>query len=83
MNKKWKYNKVVIEGENFSINGLNIWSFEWKTIGERIDVKDPIYVQDYTFDVYEITDGFKKAKFATGEFSNRVWGIYLQNDEEA
>lgn len=75
---KWEHIKTVVDGDRFEINGLNIWDNEWKDTGERIQIKDPLYAQDFTFTVYEISKGETTAKFAAGEFSNCVWGIYLK-----
>ena len=54
----------------------NIWNKEWKNTGEKINVKDPLYNQNYTFEIYEINDNGKTIKFSAGEFSNNIWGIY-------
>jgi hypothetical protein len=75
----WKYIATVVDGDRFEIGGLNIWNNKWTDTGERVDVKDPLYGQEYTFPVYVIISGDKQAKFAAGEFSNCVWGIYQDN----
>ncbi len=75
--KNWEFFRSVIDGEELRLQGLNIWDFPWKATGESISVKDPIYQQSHVFSVYEITDGPVSVHFATGEFSNLVWGIYL------
>lgn len=79
-NNHWEHVKTVTEGELFTINGLNIWDHEWKDTGERIKIKDPLHAQEFTLSIYEITHDHIKAQFATGEFSNNVWGIYLKKD---
>ena len=79
---KWEHLKTIIEGERFEFNGCNIWDAEWKDTGEKILIKDPLYGQDFTFSVYEIVNGQTTVKFATGEFSNRVWGIYFKKHNE-
>jgi hypothetical protein len=60
-----------------TINGLNIWAYKWQQQSSFIHVKDPIYSQDHTMNIYEITDGTTTVLFAAGEFSNLIWGIYL------
>lgn len=75
--EEWHFYRSVIDGEEFRIDGLNIWDHEWKRSGENISVKDPIYQQDHVMSVYEIHEGRKVIRFAAGEFSNLVWGIYL------
>lgn len=79
MTADWKHITTVVDGDRFEISGLNIWENEWTDTGERVQVKDPLYGKDYNFPVYEITSANIKVKFAAGEFSNCIWGIYLQN----
>lgn len=79
-NSKWEHIRTIVDGEQFDIEGLNIWDSDWKDTGERIQIKDPLYGQDFTFSVYEIVKGRTTAKFAIGEFSNCVWGGYLKKD---
>ncbi|WP_281418143.1 hypothetical protein [Kaistella soli] len=38
-----KFTKTITYGEPFFIQDINIWTQEWKSTGEKIDVKDPIY----------------------------------------
>lgn len=78
MSDTWQHTRTITDGEPFEINGLNIWNNDWKNTGKCIQIKDPLYGQDYTFPVYEINNGQTSATFATGEFSNCVWGIYLK-----
>jgi len=44
----------------------------------RVIVKDPVYGQEHTFNVYEIAEGARTAEFAAGEFSNLVYGFYVR-----
>lgn len=77
-NTNWQHIRTLTDGEPFEINGLSIWNCEWKGTGEHIQIKDPLYGQDYSYAVYEITNGQTSVTFAAGEFSNCVWGIYLE-----
>jgi hypothetical protein len=79
MENKWVHIKTILDGENFNIQGLNIWDFRWADTGQRIVVKDPLYNQEYTMNVYEIQNVDTKIIFAAGEFSNCVWGIYQKS----
>ena len=72
MKKDWKHIRTIVDGDAFKIKGLNIWEHDWKRTGEQIDVKDPLYRQDYSMDVYEIVREELIVKFAAGEFSNCV-----------
>lgn len=73
----WAFYRAVTEGEPLLIGGLDIWEQEWLEQREPVAVKDPIYQQDHTMNVYHIVDGARTIRFAAGEFSNMVWGIYL------
>ena len=78
MKLNWVHKAPVIDNEPLIINGLSIWSYVWKYVGKSIKVKDPKYEQEYAFRIYEIIEGTKKVQFAAGEFSNCVWGIYVE-----
>ena len=79
MKTSWKHIKTIVDSESFAIDGLNIWDYEWKDTGQKVDIQDPLYNQNYTLPIYEITDNTMTAKFAAGEFSNLIWGIYQES----
>jgi hypothetical protein len=74
--KSWKHVKTGIDG-NCELFGVNIFDYQWKSTGERITVKDPVYQQEYVISVFEVTINDTIHVFAAGEFSNGVWGFYL------
>ena len=39
-----------------------------------------IYHQDHTFEVWQVEIDGQIHRFAAGEFSNCVWGFYLEKD---
>lgn len=80
MIKDWKHIKTIVDGDEFRLNGLNIWDHKWRATGSKINVKDPLYGQDYGMPIYEIENKYLKVIFAAGEFSNTVWGIYIQSE---
>jgi len=80
MNAHWKHKATIFDGEKFEISGVNIWDFKWKTTEEKINIKDPLYGQSYCFNVYIIESLNTEIIFAAGEFSNCVWGIYLNEN---
>jgi len=82
MNSKdhWDHIATIVDGERFDIDGVNVWDCDWKDTGERIQINDPLYGRGFTFSVYEINTGQATAKFAAGEFSNCVWGIYRKDN---
>ncbi len=79
INSSWQHTCTLTESEPFELMGMNIWNYDWKNTGEKIQIKDPLYGQDYTFPVYEISNAHTSAQFAAGEFSNGVWGIYMKS----
>jgi hypothetical protein len=76
MKAEWIHKKTIVDGENYEINGLNIWDFNWEDTGDKINIKDPLYAQDYCFNIYKIQKNDNSIFFSAGEFSNCVWGIY-------
>ncbi len=74
----WIFKIAVIDGHLCEIDGLNIWEYDWVNTREYITVKDPIYGQDHTMTIYQIVTPDQTVVFAAGEFSNMVWGIYVQ-----
>ena len=49
MTTNWKHIKTITFNEPFEIEGLNIWNYKWVDTGNKINLKDPIYFQDYCF----------------------------------
>jgi hypothetical protein len=80
MKSAWRFEKTVSDGEEFKINGINIWDFKWEETGEKIRVKDPVYGQFYSFNVFKIQNKDIEILFVAGEFSNGVYGIYLKGN---
>ncbi len=70
MKEIWQFKKTIVDSEPYYIDNLNIWEFEWKNTGETIQIQDPLYKQNYSFNVYEINSGNKTTRFSAGEFSN-------------
>jgi hypothetical protein len=80
MKTNWRFEKTVSDGEEFKINGINIWDFKWEETGEKIKIIDPLYSKFYSFDIYKIQNDNVDILFAAGEFSNCIWGIYLKEN---
>ena len=78
----WKLVRVVPEKKELKIEGVNVWSQKWTLVeGQHAEVTDPSYHQPFTFHVYTIKNGESEIKFAAGEFSNAVWGFYVDVEE--
>ncbi|MFV0159408.1 hypothetical protein OBK24_13285 [Empedobacter falsenii] len=73
---KWNFSKTITDNEPYFIQNINIWDKKWNNTGEKINIKDPLYNQNYTFEVFEIENNGTRILFSAGEFSNNVWGIY-------
>jgi hypothetical protein len=74
----WVHKGTVADGDSFIIDKLNIWDHDWKSTGKEIFVNDPLYNQPYRLLIYTIEANGKVIKFAAGEFSNMVFGIYQE-----
>ena len=80
-NQEWKFSGICVGNDKFEIDGVRIWSHEWRPIRNVIAyVKDPSYGQDFTFQVYTVEENGVRVEFAAGEFSNNVWGIYVRKN---
>lgn len=75
--KTWKYKKTGFDG-NCKIFGVNIFNYNWEDTGERVTVVEPMHQQEHTLNVYTVIIRGKTKRFAAGEFSNCVWGFYIE-----
>ena len=75
----WEYETFGPDGQ-CKLFGVNIFDYNWQTTGKRVKVKDPIYHQDHTFEVWQVEIDGQIHRFAAGEFSNCVWGFYLEKN---
>jgi hypothetical protein len=74
----WFIQAVGTELEPLHLAGVDVWEYEWAKTGERVDVSDPQYGQRLSFEVWHIAVREKTVRFAAGEFSNGVWGFYVE-----
>ncbi|HEX8323534.1 MAG TPA: hypothetical protein VF595_06425 [Tepidisphaeraceae bacterium] len=75
----WTHIGVSFGCQPFLVNGLNVWSLDWRTgdAHEKASVLDPVYGRPFEFNVYRFATGNRETVFAAGEFSNNVWGFYV------
>jgi len=74
----WRFVAAGVEGDKLEISGIRVWDHKWVCrTGERADIKDPSYGQNFSFHVYEIISGKQQIIFAAGEFSASVFGFYV------
>jgi hypothetical protein len=77
--ENWQFVSIGFENDSVSLDGLNPWQLEWHELDETpIIVAHPSYPsQRHTMEIYELRANSKIVKFASGEFSNGVWGFYI------
>ena len=73
----WQFKISGIDG-NTELFGVNIFKYNWKSTGERVEVTDPLYGRSHLLYVYTVKIHKEEYKFAAGEFSNCVWGFYVE-----
>lgn len=72
----WKFVKSGIEGD-CELFGVNIFDYRWEPTNKKIKVLDPLYNQMHEMNIYNVNIGGKVLTFAAGEFSNCVYGFYV------
>ena len=72
----WKFETAgpTVECKAF---GVNIFQYSWRSCGEKAVVTDPRHGVEKVFRVYEVEIDGAARRFAGGEFSNGVFGVYL------
>ena len=75
----WEYETFGPDGQ-CKLFGVNIFDCDWQPTRKRVKVQDPIYHQDHTFEVWQVEIDGQIHRFAAGEFSNGVWGFYLEKN---
>jgi hypothetical protein len=75
----WKFISIGFEGNEVSLGGLNPWKMKWHSLKlPEITVAHPSYPKErHSMSQYELRTEFKSVRFAAGEFSNGVWGVYV------
>ena len=78
----WKFETAGPDGL-CKLFGVNIFNYRWHDCREMAAVIDPHYGVEKVFHVYEAEIDGQVRRFAAGEFSNGVWGFYLEQNEGA
>ena len=79
MQNEWQFAGSSREKEHFEIGGVDVWDRGWQIVpGQEAHVHDPVYGQEFVFQVYHIQDEDETIEFAAGEFSNGEWGFYTR-----
>lgn len=79
----WKLLHIGFEGDEVMVGGRDVWKSHWNRTDEgSITVPHPSYPQQsHSMSIYSLDTPTGVHFFAAGEFSNQVWGIYIQKDE--
>lgn len=72
----WKYIGVTAS-DSFIINGVDVFKEDWENTGKTAHVLDPLYGHKYEFSVCRVRKADKVIIFVSGEFSNNVFGFYI------
>ena len=75
--KTWEHTITGTDG-NCILFGVNIFNYKWNDTKEKVTIKDPLYHQPYDFSIYTVDINGILKRFAAGEFSNCIWGFYLE-----
>ena len=57
-----------------------IFSYPWENTKQRVSVVDPTYGQKHEATIYRVSIGDKVVSFAAAEFSNCVYGFYIEEN---
>lgn len=76
--KGWKHKKTISDGEEFVIEGYNIWDYKWDCDYNKEKVLDPVYGNEYDMDIVKIEVDNRIIQFGSVEFSNNIYGIYIE-----
>jgi hypothetical protein len=73
----WHFVHVGFEDADVTVGGVDPWAFDWRSVGESIEVPHPSYPsQRHVLDVWTIDTDHGPVTFAAGELSNGVWCFY-------
>jgi len=79
VDRGWRFVSIGFKGQPADVDGVNPWEVEWTATGSRITVAHPQYpAQRHVMFIYEVTGSAPPIRFAAGEFSNGVWGFFVQ-----
>ena len=69
-------------GKKFCIQGIDVFSHKWKSLGECDIVLQPDTKKPYSFSVYEIETDSRVVKFLAGKFDDDDWAFFAYRKEE-
>ncbi len=69
-------------GKKFCIEGVDVFSHKWKTLGECDIVLEPGTKKPFSFSMYEIETDSKKVNFLAGKFDDEYWSFFIGQKED-
>lgn len=80
---EWRFVHVGPEGDKAELGGLRVWQETWREAApEQVVLPDPSQPhRTHRLRVYEIGPTGSSVRFAAGEFSNGVWGLYIPTSD--
>lgn len=66
------------DGRKFCIEGIDVFSCTWYSLGECDIVLEPETKKPYSFSFYRVENGSKTVDFLAGKFSDGKWGFYKE-----
>ena len=75
----WKYETFGPDGQ-CKLFGVNIFDYNWQTTGKRVKSQRPDLSPRPYLEVWQVEIDGQIHRFAAGEFSNCVWGFYLEKN---
>lgn len=70
------------DGRKFCIEGVDVFSHKWKTLGECDIVLEPKTNKPFSFSMYEIEADNRTVKFLAGKFDDEYWSFFIGKKEE-
>lgn len=69
------------DGRRFCIEGIDVFSNKWQSLGECDIVLEPDTKKPYNFSIYKIVTASKEITFLAGKFNDNSWGFYQPPDD--
>lgn len=69
-------------GKKFCINGIDVFTHKWITLGECDIVLEPTTKKPYSFSLYKVESGDRTVTFLAGQFSDERWGFYCEGTDD-
>jgi hypothetical protein len=75
----WRFVYIGVDGPVPALGGLDPWKRQLRSVAPgSITVAHPCYPQQrHQFNVYELDGPSGTLRFATGEYSNCIWGVFV------